>query len=85
MLVVTNEMGFAREAGSRLIFMDGGHILEEGDSREVLANPPRTSARGTSSPACSEPVICPGSPPPGGGRRRIAANDVCEVCEGGEL
>ncbi|AQY00715.1 ABC-type polar amino acid transport system ATPase subunit [Microbacterium foliorum] len=44
MLVVTHEMGFAREVGSRLIFMDGGHIVEEGDPREVLANPqhPRT-------------------------------------------
>ncbi|UWF77828.1 MULTISPECIES: amino acid ABC transporter ATP-binding protein [Microbacterium] len=39
MLVVTHEMGFAREVGSRLIFMDGGHILEQGDPREVLANP----------------------------------------------
>jgi polar amino acid transport system ATP-binding protein len=39
MLVVTHEMGFAREVGSRLIFMDGGHILEEGDPREVLGNP----------------------------------------------
>ena len=44
MLVVTHEMGFAREVGSRLIFMDGGVILEEGDPHEVLANPqhPRT-------------------------------------------
>ncbi|WP_313478967.1 amino acid ABC transporter ATP-binding protein [Microbacterium sp.] len=44
MLVVTHEMGFAREVGSRLIFMDGGHILEQGDPHEVLANPqhPRT-------------------------------------------
>jgi ABC-type polar amino acid transport system ATPase subunit len=44
MLVVTHEMGFAREVGSRLIFMDDGHIVEEGDPREVLANPqhPRT-------------------------------------------
>ncbi|GAB3600074.1 amino acid ABC transporter ATP-binding protein [Microbacterium tumbae] len=44
MLVVTHEMGFAREVGSRLIFMDGGHILEQGDPREVLARPqhPRT-------------------------------------------
>ncbi|MCE0508842.1 MULTISPECIES: amino acid ABC transporter ATP-binding protein [Microbacterium] len=44
MLVVTHEMGFAREVGSRLIFMDGGHIVEEGDPREVLSNPqhPRT-------------------------------------------
>jgi polar amino acid transport system ATP-binding protein len=44
MLVVTHEMGFAREVGSRLIFMDGGYIVEQGDPREVLANPqhPRT-------------------------------------------
>ncbi|GGD87292.1 amino acid ABC transporter ATP-binding protein [Microbacterium murale] len=44
MLVVTHEMGFAREVGSRLIFMDGGVIVEEGDPREVLATPqhPRT-------------------------------------------
>ncbi|MCK3770066.1 amino acid ABC transporter ATP-binding protein [Microbacterium aerolatum] len=44
MLVVTHEMGFAREVGSRLIFMDGGVIVEQGDPREVLANPqhPRT-------------------------------------------
>ncbi|WP_337026825.1 amino acid ABC transporter ATP-binding protein [Microbacterium sp. LB16] len=44
MLVVTHKMGFAREVGSRLIFMDGGHIVEEGDPREVLGNPqhPRT-------------------------------------------
>ena len=44
MLVVTHEMGFAREVGSRLIFMDGGVIVEEGDPRAVLADPqhPRT-------------------------------------------
>jgi len=44
MLVVTHEMGFAREVGDRLIFMDDGRIVEEGDPREVLANPqhPRT-------------------------------------------
>ncbi len=39
MLVVTHEMGFAREVGSRLIFMDGGVIVEDGDPREVLSNP----------------------------------------------
>ncbi|WP_460801413.1 amino acid ABC transporter ATP-binding protein [Microbacterium sp. GXF6406] len=44
MLVVTHEMGFAREVGSRLIFMDGGVIVEEGAPHEVLSNPqhPRT-------------------------------------------
>jgi polar amino acid transport system ATP-binding protein len=39
MMVVTHEMGFAREVGTRLIFMDDGVIIEEGDPREVLANP----------------------------------------------
>jgi polar amino acid transport system ATP-binding protein len=44
MVVVTHEMGFAREVGTRLIFMDGGVIVEEGDPREMIANPrePRT-------------------------------------------
>ena len=40
MMVVTHEMGFAREVGDNLVFMDGGVIVEEGDPREVLAQPP---------------------------------------------
>ncbi len=39
MMVVTHEMGFAREVGDKLVFMDDGVILEQGDPREVLANP----------------------------------------------
>ena len=39
MMVVTHEMGFAREVGDHLVFMDGGVIVEEGDPAEVLANP----------------------------------------------
>jgi polar amino acid transport system ATP-binding protein len=39
MMVVTHEMGFAREVGDKLVFMDGGVIVEEGDPRQVLANP----------------------------------------------
>ena len=39
MLVVTHEMGFAREVGDELIFMDGGVIVEVGKPREMLANP----------------------------------------------
>lgn len=44
MVVVTHEMGFAREVASRVIFMDEGVIVEEGTPREVLLNPkqPRT-------------------------------------------
>jgi polar amino acid transport system ATP-binding protein len=39
MMVVTHEMGFAREVGDKLVFMDDGVIVEEGDPAEVLANP----------------------------------------------
>jgi polar amino acid transport system ATP-binding protein len=39
MIVVTHEMGFAREVGDALVFMDGGVVVESGDPREVLANP----------------------------------------------
>ena len=39
MMVVTHEMGFAREVGDKLVFMDGGVIVEEGDPKDVLANP----------------------------------------------
>ena len=39
MVVVTHEMGFAREVSNHLIFMEGGYIVEEGDSKEIFANP----------------------------------------------
>ncbi len=39
MLVVTHEMGFAREVGDSLVFMDQGVIVESGPPREVLSNP----------------------------------------------
>ena len=39
MVVVTHEMGFAREVGSRVLFMDGGHILEENEPHAFFANP----------------------------------------------
>ena len=39
MVVVTHEMGFAREAGDHLVFMDDGMSVEEGPPREMLANP----------------------------------------------
>ena len=44
MVVVTHEMGFAREVGSRVLFMDGGHILEQNTPKEFFDNPqnPRT-------------------------------------------
>lgn len=44
MIVVTHEIGFAREVASRVIFMEGGYIIEEGTPEEVLDHPrePRT-------------------------------------------
>ena len=39
MVVVTHEMGFAREVGSRVLFMDGGHILEQNEPHEFFAHP----------------------------------------------
>lgn len=39
MVVVTHEMGFAREVGDRVLFMDGGYIVEEGEPKEIFANP----------------------------------------------
>ena len=39
MIVVTHEMGFAREVGDRLIFMDDGRIVEQGPARDVLSAP----------------------------------------------
>ena len=39
MAVVTHELGFAREVGDRLLFVDGGTIIEQGDPREVFENP----------------------------------------------
>ena len=39
MIVVTHEIGFAREVGDTLVFMDEGVVVESGDPREVLSNP----------------------------------------------
>ena len=44
MVIVTHEMGFAREVADRVLFMDGGYIVEQGTPQEVLLSPkePRT-------------------------------------------
>ena len=39
MVVVTHEMGFAREVGTRVLFMDGGNIVEQNEPKECFANP----------------------------------------------
>jgi polar amino acid transport system ATP-binding protein len=45
MIVVTHEMGFAREVGDALVFMDGGVVVESGHPREVLSNPQHERTR----------------------------------------
>ncbi|BFH13614.1 amino acid ABC transporter ATP-binding protein [Paenibacillus melissococcoides] len=44
MVIVTHEMGFAREVGDRIVFMDGGHIVEQGTPQQLFSAPqhPRT-------------------------------------------
>ncbi len=42
MVVVTHEMGFAREVGDRILFMDGGYIVEEGTPDQILSHPKET-------------------------------------------
>ena len=39
MIVVTHEMSFAREVADRVVFMDGGVVVEEGPPSEVIGNP----------------------------------------------
>ncbi|MDT7548019.1 MAG: polar amino acid transport system ATP-binding protein [Actinomycetota bacterium] len=39
MVVVTHEMGFAREVGDTVVFMDGGVVVEQGDPKQVINNP----------------------------------------------
>lgn len=45
MLVVTHEMGFAKEVGSRVIFMDNGEIMEQGTPQEIFTNPKQERTR----------------------------------------
>ena len=45
MVVVTHEMGFAREVGDRVLFMDGGVIVEQGDPDQVLLEPAEERTR----------------------------------------
>ena len=45
MIVVTHEITFAREVADRVIFMDGGVIVEQGSPEEVLVNPKEARTR----------------------------------------
>lgn len=45
MVIVTHEMGFARDVCDRVIFMDGGNIVEQGDPKEIFTNPKQERTR----------------------------------------
>ena len=45
MIVVTHEMGFAKDVSSHVIFMEGGHIIEQGSSKEFFENPKQERTR----------------------------------------
>ena len=65
MVVVTHEMGFAREVGTRVLFMDGGRILEQGRPEEIFGHPRQDRHPGV---LVQGPVTDgrPGQPAPGG-------------------
>jgi glutamine transport system ATP-binding protein len=45
MIVVTHEMGFAREVGDRVVFMDGGYVVEEATPKEIFSSPQHERTR----------------------------------------
>ncbi len=45
MVIVTHEMAFARDVADRVIFMDGGVIVEEGSAQDVIENPKQARTR----------------------------------------
>ena len=45
MIIVTHEMAFARDVADRVIFMDGGVIVEQGDPKEVIDHPKEERTR----------------------------------------
>ena len=45
MVIVTHEMSFARDVADRVIFMDGGYIVEQGDAHEVIEHPKEERTR----------------------------------------
>jgi ABC-type polar amino acid transport system ATPase subunit len=45
MIVVTHELGFAREVGHRVVFMDKGRVVETGKPAEILSNPVNSRTR----------------------------------------
>ena len=81
MIVVTHEMGFAREVADRVIFMDDGRIVEEGTPVALLRQTPRTTERRRSSRRSSSrrgrsADALPSAPQPASGTTRPSASSV---------
>ncbi|MFF3326674.1 amino acid ABC transporter ATP-binding protein [Streptomyces sp. NPDC002889] len=72
MMVVTHEMSFAREVADRVVFMDGGVIVEQGPAEQVVGNPQHERTRNflmrLLDPAAAEPPGSDGEPPHGVGK-----------------
>ena len=56
MVVVTHEMGFAREVADRVLFLDGGVIVEQGRAPDVLSNPAASAHAGLPAPRAAPAV-----------------------------
>jgi polar amino acid transport system ATP-binding protein len=61
MMVVTHEMAFAREVADRVLFMDGGVIVEEGPPEEVIGNPKEERTRAFLSRVLDPTHVHPGT------------------------
>ena len=62
MIVVTHEMGFARDVADRVIFMADGYVVEEGKPEEMFTNPKNHSINLSSSSISFNEAIIPNSP-----------------------
>jgi polar amino acid transport system ATP-binding protein len=56
MVVVTHEMNFARDVADRVVFMDGGHVVEEGPARDVITNPQNERTKAFLASVLAEPA-----------------------------
>ena len=65
MIVVSHEMGFAREVADRVVMMDEGLIIEEGTPEHFFTNPSRNGRRASSRRSCRERAAVPPPHPPG--------------------
>ena len=78
MIVVTHEMGFAREVGDTLVFMDDGVVVETGPPRDVLSNPQHERTRAFLSGGFCDPAGVSGRGWRAGGGRLAGQGGLLE-------